>query len=354
MKVLYVGPDYRGSNGTCWRDAFVDMGCDVRTVDSEGLISWPSTPPERVAAKLGGRPQSRRLRIFNAAVMAAVREFRPVVSFFVQARYVAAPTIAAARGFGPVVVYYNDDMYNPANQTFTFSSTVVEADWLLTTKSFNVDEFKQSGARNVLYLPNAFDPAIHLPVRPSAAEVERLGGDVAFIGTFRPERADFLARLANVAPDVALNVWGGGWSKMGRPMYWRRRRDWRRLRTRIRGAELWCEEMGKAIQANRIALGLLYRANRDLHTSRSFEIPACGGFMLAERTLEHQQYFEEGREAVYFSSFEEMLDKIRYYLAHDAERTAIAAAGYTRCLRSGYRYVDRARELLTRLGLSAS
>jgi spore maturation protein CgeB len=107
--------------------------------------------------------------------------------------------------------------------------------------------------------------------------------------------------------------------------------------------------MGKALQANKIALGLLHRANRDLHTSRSFEIPACGGFMLAERTAEHQEYFAEDREAVYFDTFDELMDKIRYYLRHDAARTRIAADGYRRCLHSGYRYVDRARELLGRL-----
>jgi spore maturation protein CgeB len=54
---------------------------------------------------------------------------------------------------------------------------------------------------------------------------------------------------------------------------------------------------------------------------------------------------------VYFGSFEECRDKARYYLAHEAERAAIARAGHERCLRSGYRYVDRARALLQRLGV---
>jgi hypothetical protein len=350
VKILYVGPDYLGSNGTCWRDAFVALGCDVRTVDCERLLPWPARLPERVLARLGGRPGRRPLARLNGAIVAAVTDFRPQATFFVQGRHVLPETIAAAAAGGPTVVYFNDDMFNPANQTFTFASTVRQADWLLTTKSFNVPELERAGGRRVLYLPNAFDPAVHHPARPSQAEAAGLAGDVAFLGTFRPERADFLARLADALAGAVLNVWGGGWGKMDRPAYWLRRRRWAGLRRRIRGAERWGAAMGAAIQANRIALGLLYRANRDLHTSRSFEIPACGGFMLAERTPEHQAHFAEDREAVYFGSFEECLDKARYYLAHEPERAAIARAGYERCQRSGYRYVDRARVLLERLG----
>jgi spore maturation protein CgeB len=353
MKVLYVGPDYRGSNGTCWRDAFVALGCDVRTLDSERLFSWPVTLDERVAAKLGAGPRRARVLAFNDALAMGAREFRPQLTFFVQARYVLADTIAAASTLGPTVVYYNDDMFNSANQTFTFASTVRLADCLVTTKSLNVREFEQAGARAVVYQPNAYDPAIHFPARPSPSEAARLAGDVVFIGTFRPDRADFLADVVRGLPEAVVNVWGDGWDKSRRIAYWPRRRRWKPVRERVRGGPLWGEDMGKAIQANKIALGLLYHANRDLHTSRSFEIPACGGFMLAERTAEHEQHFAEDREAVYFDSLAELVDKARYYARRDAERAAIARAGYERCVKSGHRYVDRAQSLLATLGLTA-
>ena len=78
---------------------------------------------------------------------------------------------------------------------------------------------------------------------------------------------------------------------------------------------------------------------------RTFEVPACKGFFLGERTPTHQQLFEEGKEAEFFGSVDECADKIRFYLNNEAIRNRVAEQGYQRCLNSGYslhRSVSRA------------
>ncbi|MDE2059881.1 MAG: glycosyltransferase [candidate division NC10 bacterium] len=343
LKILYIGPDYPGSNGTCWRDAFVELGHDVRTVDSEDLVPWPRNLSARILGKIIRRPPGRLVSRLNEAIIRSASEFKPDFTFYIQARFVLPDTLEKTAKLGPNLVYFNDDMFNPDNQTFTFRESLKLIDCILTTKSYNVSEFYESGAPLALYIPNAYDPQIHFPAKPSHQDWLLYCGDVAFIGTFRVERADFLARVASYPDEFKFNIWGSGWWKMHRPLYCHRLNEWQQLKKCIRGQELWCAEMGKAIQSNKICLGLLNHANRDLQTSRSFEIPACNGFMLAERTHEHQEYFEEDKEAVYFSSSEELLDKIRYYLTHESERAHIADGGYQRCLRSPYRYTDRAK-----------
>lgn len=353
MRILYVGPDYPGSNGRCWRDAFVELGHEVHTIDDETpLLPRPGLFP-RLERKLRGGPAAPRITEVNALVASEARRFQPQLTMYVRGSYMFAETLECTATFGPNIAYMNDDMGNPACRTSNFHDLIRRLDCIFTTKSYNVAELHRAGAPRVLYIPNAYDPKIHFPAQPARDELPRYQGDVAFIGTFWPERADLLSSLLERPGEFQLNVWGAGWKAMNRVSHWDRAWSWRRLRPCVRGGTLWCEQLGKAIQANRISLGLLCHRNRDLHTSRSFEIPACAGFMLAERSEEHRLYFEEDKEAVYFSSRRELLDKIRFYLAHDAARRKIALAGYNRCLNSAATYSDRARFALEQIARGA-
>jgi spore maturation protein CgeB len=86
-------------------------------------------------------------------------------------------------------------------------------------------------------------------------------------------------------------------------------------------------------------------AARDETTTRTYEIPACAGFMLHEHTQELQRLFEEDKEVACFGSGRELAEKIEFYLAHPEQRKAIASAGHARCV-PAYSYDHRVAQIL--------
>jgi spore maturation protein CgeB len=101
-----------------------------------------------------------------------------------------------------------------------------------------------------------------------------------------------------------------------------------------------------ALGGTKIAINLVRRANRDGHVMRTFEIPACGAFMLADRTEEHLNMFEEDKEVILFSSIDEAIKKIKYCLEHNAERICVAQNGYNKVVNGKNTYTDRLCEII--------
>jgi spore maturation protein CgeB len=229
-----------------------------------------------------------------------------------------------------IVGFSLDDMSARHNQSLYFLHSLPLFDCFITNKSYNVTELQALGAKRVVFIDNAYDRNTHRPISLSDQEKRYFSCDVAFVGTFELERAAFLNRLAESGTN--LRVYGSDWG--GKALAFE-------VRPPVYG-----DDYAKAICGAKINLGFLRRINRDLQTTRSIEIPACGSFMLAERTHEHLRLFEEGQEAEFFSSYSEAEAKIAEYLVDDVLRQRVAQAGLRRCLTAGYSYHDRLRHIL--------
>ncbi len=105
-----------------------------------------------------------------------------------------------------------------------------------------------------------------------------------------------------------------------------------------------------AINSSKINLGLLSEqvkgaSSGDQITSRTFHIPASGGFLLHERTDEVSNYYIEDKEITCFGNKEELISKIRFYLEHESERMKIKMEGHKRALKD-HSLDNRAKDLL--------
>ena len=337
MRILYVGPLWGGSTCLQRMQAMQDLGHEILPVDTE-----PANVRDeqkhffcRVKRKLFGPPD---LAHANPKIISLTKKSDIDVLWLDKALTITPETLQAVREVSPQTViagYSPDDMAGKHNQSRPFVKSLPLYHVFFTTKSYGVKELEALGVPLTIFIGNAFDPNTHRPMIISEEDKKRFGGQVGFIGDYEIERAQFIHYLASHG--IPVRIWGPNWGqkcKLTDP------------NMIVEGNSLWGDEYAKAICSFDINLHFLRKINRDLQTQRSIEIPACGAFMLAERTNEHLKLFEEGKEAEFFSSNQELLEKVHYYLKHEDERKNIARNGRERCLESGYSNHDRVKEML--------
>lgn len=236
-------------------------------------------------------------------------------------------TLAFIKTISPktkIIGYSPDNMALRHNQSYQYLRGLIFYDHIFTNKSYIINNLISLGAKKVHFVNNCYESKFHYPMKLSSSDYNFLGAEIGFIGAWEKERCESIKFLVNNG--LKVTVFGSGrWEefisyhpnlKINKPLF--------------------SEAYTKALQIHFISLCFLRKKNFDLQTTRSVEIPACGGFMLAERTNEHMALFEEGKEAAYFSDNEELLRQCKFYLLNPDKRHEVARAGRNRCENSGY------------------
>lgn len=335
MKILYTGPLSRGETCEMRRQALERLGHQTISIDYIPIIKSYSSMKRRVQWYLRIGPMISR---YNQLIIEKLKAESPEVLWIDKGMFVWPSVLQIAKGNGvKFLVHYSPDNYFlKQNSSRHFWKGLSLYDIIVTTKTFNVSQLKEKGAR-VFLSGNAFDLTIHRPVTLTLEEKEKFGCDVSFIGRWEPEREKLLEKVACLK--VKLSIWGPRW-ELSKSTF---------VKKACRFKPVLSDDYAKAICGSKINLGLLSKLANDFITQRSVEIPACGGFMLAERTEEHLAHFSENLEAAYFSDIDEMCQKIEYYLNHEEERQRIASHGRMKCLIAGFSYEERIRQILAKL-----
>lgn len=278
----------------------------------------------------------------NKKVVKVAKEFKPGIIWVDNKSWLNASYLKIIKNDFPAAKIVNivtDDITGKAkNQWRLALKNVKYFDWIFVQRSVNIDELKRYGAQNVGLCYRSYDPAFHRPVELNEEEAKKYKCTVGFVGTYEREREEYIAFL--IQNNILVSITGDGWHNG---------KYWKLIEPYCKGPSLYGEEYIKTINGMDIALHFLRRGNRDEQDSRTFEIPACGVFMLAEKSRVHESLFEPGKEAVFFTSKEELLEKVNYYLKHPDERKIIAKAGATRCEQSGYSHQKRLKKVLDQI-----
>jgi spore maturation protein CgeB len=278
----------------------------------------------------------------NRDILALAERERPEVFWADKLLGLWPRTLDRLRGMGvKSVSYMIDNAFGPRRDPGwrLYMKDIPHFDLHVVQRDKNIADYLERGARDVIKIQTAYEPTIHFPVEGQWSDKDRERG-VSFIGTSYDDRPEFLTRL---------------WRERGFPVVisgdrmWNVRLDLEAAKELYTGTELYGAQYREAVWRSKINLSFITHSNQDEFVHKSFEIAACGGFLLAERSAGHMARFREDEEAVFFTGFAECVEKIQRYLPDEAERERIAKAGRERAVRDGYGNDAQVAKIVERL-----
>lgn len=323
LKILCIGSQWRGSDDGTLFKGFSKLGHLITIIDEKYFIPLEARSVKgKILRRLGAYAYESD---YNVAICKEADLFKPDFACVFKGTYVREETIYYLKKLRvPVICFYPD--ISLIDHGRNIQKCVPLYNHYFTTKTFAIEEiisqFKQP---NVSHINHMCDPDIHRSI--DCLRQTSFSADVSFIGTYSLKKEGILNDLCKRMLGIDLKIWGGYWESSTKGV----------LLQSVQGKAVFGDLYAMAVSSSKINLGLLSEGTLgstmgDQVTARTFQIPACGGFMLHERTDEFELLFKVGVEAEAFSTIDELVSKIDYYLHNEAVRRRIADAGRQKVL----------------------
>lgn len=200
------------------------------------------------------------------------------------------------------------------------------ADYIITTSNQSYRKYQEKGFGNkIIQSQWAFNPFTY------PAEKSSKNRELSFIGSYGRKRSEMIDEIRQCG--LPTDVFGNGWHEDSYISFY---------------------DMVKIFGQSKINLDLLHNDafSAEQMKRRVFEITGCRGLVITHPADGLENYYEPEREVVCAASTEELIDKCRYYLAHETERDKIALRGYERTLKN-HTWRHRFADIFRRIGCSS-
>lgn len=185
-----------------------------------------------------------------------------------------------------------------------------------------VIDFEKRGVKSE-WLPHAFEPQAYHDISTGKAipfSYASKDFDVSFVGHVNsPNRVDFLDRMFKEFPNFFFG-------------------------------QRHFQYAAKIYAKSKICLNIAMKEDLNM---RTMEIMGSGAFLLTDYVPYIEELFEDGKHCAIYRSFDEAVDKAKYYLTHDSEREKIAQSGFEEVMKN-HTIDHRVKKLLESVNQSVS
>ena len=198
-------------------------------------------------------------------------------------------------------------------------------DLMVTTKSYELDHYiKRLGQERVFYVTQGYDVNLHKNTVPFTQRENA----VVFVGHHETEREEVIQALINNGIKVILA--GIKWESFYEKNKSNNLLDYR-------GSGVFGKDYINLLNTHTMALGSVSKWVPEKHTTRTFEIPACGAVLLTERNEEISSFFTDN-EVVFYNGTQELISFIKENSADIEKMSNIALLGEERVVKDGRSY----------------
>lgn len=245
----------------------------------------------------------------NHALVAEIDEFRPEIVFTVQRDceiWIETLEAVQQRGDAALVTWTTDDSFK-FHKVSKYIGQYYDA--ISTTYDYRVLDYKSAGIDGVYLTQWAANSHWLNPPLP-AKECQY---SVSFIGASYGARAELVEKLRNQG--IQVECFGFGWPNGS-----------------ISTEQIPIIMRNSVISLNFSAGFLSDEGNALQIKARTFEVPGAGGFLLTDGAPGMDGVYRLGQEIEVYNGFDELEQKIKYYLQQPDERDRIARGGHLRTI----------------------
>jgi spore maturation protein CgeB len=321
LRAIVIRDNWLGCTGVSVASALQRLGIGVQSLTEGEFIplQWKSLPMRVLGKAIRGRAVAE----FNSQLVALAERFRPHLFLATKGTFVDWQSLRRMKEMGITCLCYFPDVSFTAHGPH-LPRALPEYDWVFTTKSFGCADFRTLfGKDNCTYLPHAYDPDVHRARTPGPDRMREYSCDLSFIGSWSPAKEASLTEITGLMPQLSVKIWGDRWHNVARNSP---------LQPFLQRQVVTGSSYAEAIGCSKINLALVHEqvqgsSSGDQITSRTFHIPASGGFMLHRRSRDLLEIFEEDVHCAAFDDSREAVERIGRFLRDDGSRKQIAEQG---------------------------
>jgi spore maturation protein CgeB len=324
MKVLYIGQYTNGTTSKMRADTLRSIlkSQIFKIIDTH--IPFYNT--QRFWRSFGFRyKRGPLINNINKYIVAALKEVTYDLIWVDKAVFITPKTTALLRSRTKKLIHYTPDPAFTFHKSKLFLKSLSYYDFLVTTKSYELEHYyKFIKTDKVLYATQGFDAKLH---KPSEHPFSKKEGFV-FIGHYEDQRGEVLEKL--LQNDIKITLAGIKWNRFAK-------KHQENPNLTYLGDGVYGEDYVKTLQNAKMAWGALSKWVPELHTTRTFEIPACGTALVTERNLETQSFFKDD-EAIFYANENDLIEKITFFMNNDKPLEVLTKKGTSRAVTNAYDY----------------